>query len=105
MLVKNSSMETVISTAYTKQTLPIADGKDLLTEKTQETDKAAELTLSGKLRQAAEENILSSQSNIFDVSKAEEMIRQANQNILTQADDALKVQSHQNVAVAIELLK
>lgn len=104
MLVKNS-METGVNTAYTKQTLPTTDGKDVLVKKMQETDKAAELTLSGKLRQAAEENILSAQSDVLDVSKADEMIRQANRNILTQADDALKVQSHQSVAVAIELLK
>ena len=106
MLVKNS-METTVNAAYTKQAASTVDKKDNLEEKTraQETEKAAELTLSGKLKQVAEENALSAESSITDVSKAEEMIRQANQNILNQADDAIKVQSRQTAAVAIELLK
>ena len=106
MLVKNS-METAVNTAYMKQTASTVDKKENPEEKarTQEAEKAAELTLSGKLKQIAEENALSAGSSIFDVSKAEDMIRQANQSILNQADDAMKVQSGQSAAVAIELLK
>lgn len=106
MLVKNS-METAVNAAYAKQAQPAAGKKNTLAqeEKAQKPEKAAELTLSAKLRQVAEENILSAQSSVLDVSKAEEMIRQANQNILNQADDALKVQSGQTAAAAIELLK
>lgn len=84
-------------------------------QKLQENENAAELTISNKLQynnyqngnvaDAANENILSAQSSIYDVEKAEEMIREANQNILNQADDAVKVQSGQNVQAVMELLK
>lgn len=109
MLVRNQ-METG-NAAYAKQTQSVQtssahERKDILDErKAQEPQQAAELTLSARTKQIAEENALSAESAMFDVSKAEEMIRQANQNILNQADDAVKVQSGQSVAVAIELLK
>ena len=104
MLVRNN-LENV-NTAYAKQTQPANDKKDALSkQKAQEPEQAAELTLSGRVTQVAEENTMSSKSDIFDVFKAEEMIRQANQNILNQAEDAVKVQSGQSVAMAIELLK
>lgn len=104
MLVRNN-LENV-NTAYARQTQPANDKKELMSEqKTQESEQAAELTLSGRMKQIAEENAMSAESDIVDVSKADEMIRQANQNILNQADDAFKVQSGQSVAVAIELLK
>lgn len=84
-------------------------------QKLQENENAAELTISkniqynnyqnGNVADAANENILSAQSSIYDVEKAEEMIREANQNILNQADDAVKVQSGQNVQAVMELLK
>lgn len=110
MLVRNN-LETGAA-AYAKQTLAVNDKKDALpkqnaqeTNQAAEPSKAAELTLSNRIKQIAEENIQSSESGIMDVFKAEEMIRQANQNILNQADDAVKVQSRQTAAVAIELLK
>lgn len=104
MLVKNH-LETG-NADYARQVTSVNERKEVLSEqKAQEPEKAAELSLSGYTRQAAQENELSSESDILDVSKADEMIRQANLNILNQADDALKVQSGQTVAMAIELLK
>lgn len=104
MLVRNN-LENV-NTTYANQAQLANDKKDIMAkQKMQESEQAAELTLSGRAKQVAEENAKSAESDIFDVSKAEEMIRQANQNILNQADDAIKVQSGQSVAVAIELLK
>lgn len=104
MLVRNN-LETV-NTAYAKQTQPANDKKDAAPKQNiQESEQAAELTLSARVAQIAEENATSAESDTIDVSRADEMIRQANQNILNQAEDAIKVQSGQSVAVAIELLK
>lgn len=104
MIVRNH-LETG-NAAYDKQITSVSERKEALSEqKANEPDKAAELTLSGYTKQAAQENGLSAESDIFDVSKADEMIRQANLNILNQADDAFKVQSGQTIAKAIELLK
>lgn len=105
MLVGNST-ETMANAVYTKQASQADAKKDSLQEeKSQKPQAAAELTLSGSLRQIAEENILSAQSGIVDVLKADEMIQQANQSILNQADDAIKVQSGQTAAAVAELLK
>ncbi len=104
MLVRNS-LETGTA-AYAKQASSVNEKKESVqVQKAQEPEKAAELTLTSRIRQIAEENIMSSESNFMDVTKAEEMIRQANQNILSRADDAVKVQSGQTAAATIELLK
>lgn len=104
MLVRNN-LEAV-NTAYAKQSQPVNEKKETSQgQKAQEPEKAAELTLSSRIKQIAEENILSAESDVLDVSRAEEMIRQANRNILNQADDAVKVQSGQTVEKAMELLK
>lgn len=104
MLVRNH-LETG-NLAYEKQLTSVHEKKEAFPEqKTEEPEKAAELTLSGYTKQAALENEMSAESNVFDVSKADEMIRQANRNILNQADDALKVQSGQTIATVVELLK
>jgi len=75
-------------------------------------DAAASLSISDHLKQklkaeadVAAENLLSSESDVMDIARADEMIRQANSNILNQADDAVKVQSGQNAAATIELLR
>ena len=104
MLVSNN-LETG-NAAYVRQMEPAASRKDSSKEqKTQETEQAAELTLSSRIKQIAEENVLSAGSSILDVSKAEDMIRQAHLNILNEADDAVKVQSGQTSAAVMELLK
>lgn len=114
MLVRNGLETTNLEYLKTSQT--VKDKKSISSgQKLQETEKAAELTISENLKQKigeggntkeiAEENILSAQSDVLDVIKADEMIQQANRNILNQADDAIKVQSGQTAAVAIELLK
>ena len=59
----------------------------------------------GDTQEAALENILAASSSITDVSKAEEMIREANKRILEQADDAVLAQANQTVEVTSELLK
>lgn len=114
MLVRNN-LQTA-NTAYLNQSQTVKEKESISSgQKLQEAEKAAELTISEKLKQKigeggntkeiAEENILSAQSDVLDVIKADEMIQQANRNILNQADDAIKVQSGQTAAVAIELLK
>lgn len=60
---------------------------------------------SGEASEIAMENILSASSSITDVSKAEEMIREANRRILEQADDSVLSQANQTVEVTSELLK
>lgn len=115
MLVKNNLDAT--NTAYLKQTQTANEKKNISSgQQLQKEQTAAELKLSSKLKQkigedekiraVAEENILSAESDAWDVAKADEMIRQANKNILAHADDAIKVQSYgQTAEVAIELLK
>lgn len=76
-------------------------------------DDAASLSISAKARQAqekdilavAEENILASESSFMDIARADEMIRQANSNILYQADDAVKAQSAQDAGTVMGLLQ
>ena len=60
---------------------------------------------SGEASEIAMENILSASSSITDVSKAEEMIREANRRILEQANDSVLSQANQTVEVTSELLK
>lgn len=60
---------------------------------------------SGETSEIAMENFLSASSSITDVSKAEEMIREANRRILEQADDSVLSQANQTVEVTSELLK
>lgn len=79
------------------------------------SDDAASLTLTENLRQKMKvaqgaddivtENILASESNYMDITKADEMIRQANSKILDQADDAMKVQADQSTISVMELLR
>lgn len=59
----------------------------------------------GEPTEIAWENILSASSAITDVSKAEEMIREANRRILEQADSSVLTQANQTVALTSELLK
>lgn len=103
---KLSQMMTVTDSKAMKEN-KLATGRKVV------NDDAASLSISSQLRQkmkaeaeadVAAENLLSSESSVMDIAKADEMIRQANTNILNQADDAVKVQSGQNAAVAIELL-
>lgn len=78
------------------------------------SDDAASLTISDRIKnkmkteQEAEdiaaENMRASESNVIDIAKADEMIRQANKNILDQADDAVKVQSGQSTDAVKALL-
>lgn len=114
MLVRNNLESS--NTTYLKQSQTARDKNDLLSgQQLQETQTAAELTISKKLQQKIEEkesandvaaeNALSAQSDAWDVAKAEEMIRQANRNILNHASDAVIAQSGQTAEVAIELLK
>lgn len=51
------------------------------------------------------ENILSASSSFMDISKAEDMIRKANMNILNNSGDAVMSQSKQSASMAMELLK
>lgn len=104
MLVRNS-LETDTA-AYVNQAQSANDRKDISPEKNaKEQEKAAELTLTNRIRQIAEENVLASESDVMDVARADDMIREANKNILNQAQDAVKVQSGQSVATVMELLK
>lgn len=115
MLVRNGLETTNLD--YLKASQTVKDNKKIISsgQKLQETESAAELTISKNMQQKAyesgstvdivKENILSAQSSTFDVTKADEMIREANQNILKQADDAVKVQSGQTAEAVMELLK
>lgn len=103
MIVRNN-LETGTA-AYAKQVQPANDKKDVAPKKPQTQEAAAELKLSNQVKQIAEENILASESDVMDVARADDMIREANKNILNQAQDAVKVQSGQSVATVMELLK
>ena len=76
--------------------------------KEQENNDAVSLKITvkaGDTPEAALENILAASSSISDVSKAEEMIREANKRILEQAGDSVLTQANQTVEVTSELLK
>ena len=51
------------------------------------------------------ENVLASQSNIWDVEQANVMIQAANKNILSNANDAVLAQANQTTQMVTELSK
>lgn len=112
MDVKNNT--TISSSAakelYTVKTAAkeekIVTGKKLAPDNEKNDAVALKVTLqSGEPSEIAWENILSASSNITDVSKAEEMVREANKRILASADDAVLAQAGQTAEVTAELLR
>lgn len=80
-------------------------------EKVQAKESDVTLTIGSKMRTDKEiediinENILSASSSFMDIAKAEDMIKNANMNILNNSDDAVMSQSKQSVSMIMELLK
>ncbi len=81
-------------------------------EKVDVTEKAAEVSLSTERRcnalsdeelQCALENLLVSQSSVYDVQQAEEMIAGVNRNIFANANEAVLAQANQTPAMVAEL--
>ncbi len=58
----------------------------------------------GDVAEAALENINAASSAAADVTKADEMIREANRRILENADDSVLAQANQTTAVVSNLL-
>lgn len=59
--------------------------------------------LSDEELKCAIENIISSQSGIYDVQQADEMIREANKRILANSGDAVLAQANQTPPMVTEL--
>lgn len=84
-------------------------------EKANEPGKAAEVALSSEKDrnkalsedelQCAIENVLSSQSSLFDIEQAEQLIAKANRNIFANANDAVLSQANQTSPMVTELTK
>lgn len=81
-------------------------------EKNEAAEKAVEVSISTEQRynslsdeelQCALENLLGSQSSLYDVQQAEEMIAGVNRNILANANEAVLAQANQTPAMVAEL--
>ena len=112
MDIKNN---TTISSAaskeiYTARTMAkeetLATGQKIKAEQEDNDAVALKITAQpGEPSEIAWENILSASSSITDVSKAEEMVREANRRILENADDAVLAQASQTAQITAELLR
>lgn len=67
------------------------------------TEQGSNVVRSDEGLQCALENLLVSQSSVYDVQQAEEMIAKVNRNILANADEAVLAQANQTPVMVIEL--
>lgn len=91
----------------------LSDNKSAIkNEKPQAFEKAVEVSLSEEQKystlsedefQCALENLLVSQSDLYDVQQAEEMIAGVNRNILANANEAVLAQANQTPVMVAEL--
>ncbi len=66
-------------------------------------EQSRKATLTDAEVQCAIENILASESGIYDVQQAEQMVAEVNKRILANADDAVLTQANQTPPMVAEL--
>lgn len=107
-ITTNMDVNKQIGAAYVSENKPAAEKeKPDVTEKAVEvslsTEQSGRAVLSDEELQCALENLLVSQNSVYDVWQAEQMIAQANKNILENANESILAQANQTPAMVTEL--
>lgn len=80
-----------------------ADVQEKAVEVSLSTEQNGRTVLTDEELQCALENLLVSQNNVYDVQQAEQMIAEANRNILANANDSVLAQANQTPVMVTEL--
>lgn len=107
-ITTNMDVNKQIGATYIQDNKPVnknekADMPEKAVEVSLSDEQKRSVTLSDEELQCAIENILVSQSSVYDVQQAEKMIAEVNRNILANANEAVLAQANQTPAMVTEL--